>query len=171
MLTESLTLAALGGALGLLFAWWGVRALVAIGPQQLPRLHAITAGCARGPGHAWPHRSLAGLLFGMAPALAASTDLRRSRPRGVFVIAEVALTFVLLIGAGLLLRSFVALGRVDPGFNPRGVLTMNTSLSFPKLIGARRYAAFYERFLENLAQASGRDRGRRVIESSLDRRQ
>ena len=71
------------------------------------------------------------------------------------MIAEVALTFVLLIGAGLLLRSFLALGRVDPGFNPRGVLTMNTSLSCPKLVGARTYAAFYERFVENLAQLPG----------------
>jgi putative ABC transport system permease protein len=98
---------------------------------------------------------LAGLLFGLAPALAASTRLRRSQPRGVFVIAEIALTFVLLIGAGLLMRSFLALGRVDPGFNPRGVLTMNTALSYPKLVGARRYAAFYDRFVEGLAQLPG----------------
>ena len=114
MLTESLTLAALGGALGLLFAWWGVRALVAMGPQQLPRLHAITVD-ARVVLVTMAASLAAGLLFGMAPALAASTDMRRSRPRGVFVIAELALTFVLLIGAGLLLRSFLALGRVDPG--------------------------------------------------------
>jgi predicted permease len=154
MLTESLLLAGLGGALGLLFAWWGVHTLIAIGPPQLPRLHAIAldapvvlATVAASLG--------AGILFGLAPALSASTDLRRNRPRGAFVIAEVALTFVLLIGAGLLLRSFAALSRVDPGFQPRGVLTMNTSLSFPKLIGARRYAAFYERFLEALARIPG----------------
>jgi putative ABC transport system permease protein len=67
----------------------------------------------------------------------------------------VALTFVLLIGAGLLLRTFVALGRVDPGFNARGVLTINTSLSYPKLTGARRYAAFYERFIESLQKLPG----------------
>ena len=160
MLTESVTLAALGGALGLLFARWGVRALVALGPEQIPRLHAITldmrvvlltAGVS----------VLAGLAFGLAPALAAarfanpSAHLRRSRPRGVFVIAEITLTFVLLIGAGLLLRSFLALGRVDPGFHARGVLTMNTALSFPKLGGARRYAAFYERFVESLARLPG----------------
>ena len=81
---------------------------------------------------------LAGLLFGLAPALSASTSIHRTRPRGVFVIAEIALTFVLLIGAGLLLRSFLALGRVAPGFHPRGVLTMNTALSYSKLVGARR---------------------------------
>jgi predicted permease len=62
---------------------------------------------------------------------------------------------VLLIGAGLLLRSFVAIGRVDPGFRPQGVLTMSTALSYAKLTGARRYAAFYERFVENLAQILG----------------
>ena len=148
-----MTLGALGGALGLLFAYWGVRALVALGPEQVPRLHAIsldahvvlvTAGTS----------ILAGLVFGLAPAPAASTHLRRSRPGGIFAIAEVALTFV-LIGAGLLLRSFLVLGRVDPGFNPRGVLTMNTALSYSKLTGARRYAAFYERFVEKLAQLPG----------------
>ena len=154
MLTESVTLAAVGGALGLLFAWWGVRALVALGPEGVPRLHAIgldprvvlaTAGVS----------ILAGVLFGLAPALAASTQVPRSRPRGLLVIAEVALSFVLLIGAGLLLRSFLAIGRVDPGFQPRGVLTMNTALSYPKLVGARRYAAFYERFVESLAKLPG----------------
>ena len=154
MLTESVMLAALGGALGLLFAWWGVRTLVAIGPEHVARLSEIgldarvvmvTAGIS----------VLAGLLFGLAPALAASTSQRRTRPRGMFVIAEVALTFVLVVGAGLLLRSFQALGRVEPGFNPHGVLTMSTSLSYPKLVGARRYAAFYERFVESLARLPG----------------
>jgi putative ABC transport system permease protein len=71
------------------------------------------------------------------------------------VVAEIALTFVLLIGAGLLLRSFLALGRVDPGFNPRGAVTMSTSLSYPKLIGARQYAAFFQRFVESLGQLPG----------------
>jgi putative ABC transport system permease protein len=95
-------------------------------------------------------------MFGLAPALSASADTRRwNRPRSVFVVAEVALTFILLVGAGLLLRSFVALGRVDPGFNPHGVLTMNTSLTYAKLTGARRYAAFYGRFVDNLARLPG----------------
>jgi len=71
------------------------------------------------------------------------------------VIAEIALTLVLLIGAGLLLRSFLALDRVNPGYDPHGVITMSTSLSFPKLTGARKYAAFFERFVENLGQLPG----------------
>jgi predicted permease len=154
LLTESVTLAALGGALGLLVAWWGVRALVALGAEQLPRVQSIgldvrvllvTAAAS----------VFCGLLFGLAPALAAGTDPRRGSPRSVFVVAEVALSFVLLMGAGLFLRSFVAIGRVEPGFNPRGVLTMNTSLSIPKLVGARRYAAFYERFVEELSRLPG----------------
>ena len=154
LLTESVTLAALGGALGLLVAWWGVRTLVALGPEQLPRVQAIgldlrvvlvTAAAS----------VFCGLLFGLAPALAAGTDARRGSPRGVFVVAEVALSFVLLTGAGLLMRSFVAIGRVAPGFNPRGVLTMNTALSIPKLVGARRYAAFYESFTEELSRLPG----------------
>jgi hypothetical protein len=62
---------------------------------------------------------------------------------------------VLLIGAGLLFRTFAALGRVDPGFQARGVLTMNTALSYPKLTGARRYATFYENFVEGLARIPG----------------
>ena len=154
MLTESMTLAALGGALGLLVAYMGVRALVSLGPEQVPRLQAISLDI-RVVLVTAITSLVCGILFGLAPALTASTHLRRSRPRGVFVIAEVALAFVLLIGASLLLRSFLALGRVDPGFNPRGVLTMNTALSYSKLVGARRYAAFYERFVENLAHLPG----------------
>jgi predicted permease len=154
MLTESLALAALGGALGLLLAFLGVRALVALGPAQLPRLHAISVD-----GRMFLVTAaaslLSALLFGMPPARAISSGLRRTRPLGAFVVAEVALAFVLLIGAGLLLRTFAALQRVAPGFNPRGVLTMSTSLSVPKLVGARRYAAFYERFIEKLAQLPG----------------
>ncbi len=158
LLTESLLLAAVGGTLGLLLAYWGVRTLVALGAEQVPRLHSIhldyhivlaTAAAS----------FLAGLLFGITPALAASTHPGQmqaaARPRGIFAVVEIALSFVLLIGAGLLLRSFVAINRVDPGFRPHGVLTMNTALSYPKLIGARKYAAFYEQFVENLAHLPG----------------
>jgi predicted permease len=158
LLTESVMLAAVGGTLGLLLAYWGVCALEALGPEQVPRLRSITLD-----GHVVRVTVgisvLAGLLFGLVPALAASMQVNQTvggaRPHGIFVIAEVALSFVLLIGAGLLLRSFVAICRVDPGFHPRGVLTMSTALSVPKLVGARRYVAFYENFLENLGQLRG----------------
>ncbi len=154
LLTESVTLAAVGGALGLLVAWWGVRTLVAISPDQLPRVQAI--GLDLRVVLATAAASIfCGILFGLAPALAAGTDTRRGSPRGIFVAAQIAMSFVLLTGAGLFIRSFVAISRVDPGFNPRGVLTMNTALSVPKLFGARRYAAFYERFTEELSRLPG----------------
>jgi len=155
MLTESVVLAAIGGVIGLFLAYWGVHAVVSLAPEFVPRLHHISLDfrvvlATMGASLA------AGLLFGLAPALSASTThLKRNRPRGIFVVAEIALTFVLLIGAGLLLRSFVALGRVAPGFNPRGVVTMSTTLSYPKLVGARQYTAFFERFVESLGQLPG----------------
>ena len=155
MLAESVTLAMAGGAAGLLLAWWCVRAVAALGPERVPRLDSITLDFRVAIVTA-AMSMLCGVLFGIVPALSASADARRwNRPRGAFIVAEVALTFVLLVGAGLLLRSFVALSRVDPGFNPHGVLTMNTSLTYPKLTGARRYAAFYARFVENLARLPG----------------
>jgi putative ABC transport system permease protein len=155
MLTESVTLAALGALFGLLLAWYAVRALVNLGPDQVPRLHTITLDI-RVVLVTAAVAILAGLLFGLAPAISASTTkLRRNSPRGIFVVSEVALTFVLLIGAGLLLRSFLALGRVDPGFYPQGVLTMNVSVSWAKLGGARKYTAFFESLVERLAQLPG----------------
>ncbi len=158
LLTESLLLASLGGTLGLLLAYWGVRTLVALGPDQVPRLHSIRLDLPVVLVSAVTSL-LAGVLFGITPALAASVHPGQmhgaARPRGIFVIAEIALSFVLLIGAGLLWRSFVAINRVDPGFHPHGVLTMNTALSYPKLIGARKYVAFYEQFVEDLAHLPG----------------
>jgi predicted permease len=154
LLTESITLSGAAGILGILIAYVAVRVIAAAGPEQVPRLNEVslnpwvilvTVGLS----------ILAGVLSGVAPALAASKDFRRGRPRGVFVVAEVALTFVLLVGAGLLLRSFLALGQVDPGFNPSAVLTANTTLSYPKLLGARRYVNFYETFVEKLEQLPG----------------
>ena len=155
MLTESVVLAAIGGVIGLFLAYWGIHAMVSLAPEFVPRLHHISLDL-RAVLATMAASLAAGLLFGLVPALSASTtNLKRNRPRGIFVVAEIALTFVLLIGAGLLLRSFLALGRIDPGFNPRGVVTMSTSLSYPKLIGARKYAAFFERFVENLGRLPG----------------
>ena len=155
MLTESVVLAAIGGIIGLFLAYWGTRAMVRLAPEFVPRLRDISLDL-RAVLATMGASLAAGLLFGLAPALSASTtNLKRNRPRGALVVAEIALTFVLLIGAGLLLRSFLALGRVDPGFNPRGVVTMSTSLAYPKLIGARQYAAFFERFVENLGHLPG----------------
>jgi putative ABC transport system permease protein len=138
MLAESLVIAALGSALGLLLAQQGIKALIALGPRDLPRLQDISmdplvlafAVCAG---------LLTALACGLVPALRASrqdvVDALRSsggrsgglrggrRLRSTVVVAEVALSFMLLIGAGLMLRSVLALGRVDPGYDPNQVLT------------------------------------------------
>ncbi len=137
MLAESLLLAGAGAILGLGLAWLGIRQLLAIAPANLPRLDSIKLDPV-----ALAFTALAGLaaavIFGLPPALQASRPdvmniLRGSgrtgglgggrRLRNIVVITEVALSFVLLIGSGLMFRSFIALQRVDPGFDSHGLLT------------------------------------------------
>jgi predicted permease len=137
MLVEALLLAGTGTLLGLGLACFGVRQLLAIAPTNLPRLDSITIDPV-----ALAYTALAGLaaavIFGIAPALQASRPdvmniLRGSgrtgglgggrRLRNIVVITEVALSFVLLIGSGLMIRSFLALQRIDPGYDPHNVLT------------------------------------------------
>ncbi|MGB9313115.1 MAG: ABC transporter permease, partial [Candidatus Acidiferrales bacterium] len=142
LLTESILLGIAGGALGLLLASWVTRAALGALPDTLPRAAEVgidfrvlffTAAIAL----------LAGILFGLVPALKISrTNLQenlkeggrgssgsRQGVHGILVIAETALALVLLIGAGLMLRSLVQLWRVDPGFNAQNVLTFGFSLS------------------------------------------
>ena len=142
LLTESILLGAMGGALGLLLASWGMRAALTALPDTLPRAGEIhidmrvllfTAAATL----------LAGIFFGLVPALKISrTNLQDSlkeggrgsggshqRAHGILVVVEMALALVLLIGAGLALRTLVQLWNVDPGFNPRNVLTFGFSLS------------------------------------------
>ena len=137
LLAESLVIAGLGTAVGLLLARLGINVLVALGPADLPRLNAI----AMDPvvlGFAVAVGLVTALVCGIVPALRASrTDVvgtlraaGRSRElgggrrlRSVVVVAEVTLSFILLIGAGLMLRSIVALSRVNPGYDPNNVLT------------------------------------------------
>ncbi len=137
MLAEALVIAALGTVAGMAIAWAGVRALLAVAPANLPRLDNVTLD----PlvlGFAVATGLVAAIIFGMAPAWSAFRmnvmDVLRgsSRTEGLgrgsllrnaVVIAQVALCFVLLIGSGLMLRSFRELQRVDPGFDPHGVLT------------------------------------------------
>lgn len=143
LLTESLLLAVLGGSLGLLLAWWGTDALVALAPKSLPRLSEVGVDW-RVFGFTALMAVATGVLFGLVPAIVASKpnlndalkesgrgtsgDLRRHRLRSLLVVGEVALALVLLIGAGLMIRSFQKLQAVDPGFNAEKLLTMRVSL-------------------------------------------
>jgi len=151
LLTESLLLALVGGALGLALGVVGVRLLLAVNPGNIPRL---------GPGGGGVTLDvrvllftmilsiLTGVVFGLAPALHASrvdlnstlkegssrsgTGLRQGKARGALVVTEIALAVVLLIGAGLLIRTFAALHSVAPGFDPHNVLTVETALTGEK---------------------------------------
>ncbi len=173
-LVESLLLAMLGGALGVLLAGWGVHGLVAhIGGNVAAvtpgwneigvdgRVLAFTLAVALGTG----------ILFGLAPAWQAAqthvseslkeegrgtaTGLRGHRLRSGLVVAEVAMATMLLIGAGLLLRSFARLQRVDPGFSPAGVLTFQLGLPESRFPRTEDRGAFVERLCERLKALPG----------------
>jgi len=167
MLAESLVIAVLGTALGLLLARLGIRVLLALGPKDLPRLGAVAmdpmvlafAVCAG---------LVTALACGIVPALRASrtdvVEVLRSaggrsgglrggrRLRSAVVVAEVALSFILLIGAGLMLRSVLALSRVDPGYDPNNVLTFFLQSQARQL--AQR-AAFMKQVHERLLAIPG----------------
>lgn len=170
LLTESLVIALAGAALGTLLAFGGVRALVSRLPADFPRAGEIRldAGVFA---FTLVIAVLTGLLFGLVPALTASaTDLQRSlreggsgstgsggqlRLRNFLVVGETGLACVLLIGAGLMLHSFVNLLRADPGFQPQQVLTASVSLprqQYPKDVDGIR---FFERLLADLQALPG----------------
>jgi predicted permease len=141
LLTESILLAGLGGALGLLLAFWGTKAVLGTLPAALPRASEVSMD-SRVLLFTLGASLFAGILFGLAPALKTSrVDLHevlkeggrgssgvRHRLQGVFVVAEVALALVLLVGAGLMIRSLTSLWRVNPGFNPSHAITFSLSL-------------------------------------------
>jgi putative ABC transport system permease protein len=143
LLTESLLLALLGGAAGLLLAWWGTAALVRLSPPELGVLQGIELS-APVLGFTLGIALLTGVLFGLVPALEASNlklsetlkeagrslsgSTRSQRLRSALVVTEIALALVLLIGAGLLIRSFARLQAVYTGFNAQHVLTMRVAL-------------------------------------------
>jgi predicted permease len=138
LLTESVVLAVFGGGLGLAIAKWGTAAAVAAVPRTLPRAEEIGLD-GRVLVFTFAVSILAGILFGLAPALKSASpkigeSLKaggrsisgyRSRLQGAFVIGEMAMAFVLLIGAGLMVRTLLELWRVDPGFDPRHVVSFD----------------------------------------------
>ncbi len=137
LLVESVLLAVVGGALGVLLAWWGVGVIAAAEAQGVPRLAGANIDW-RVLGFAFAFSTLTGVVFGLAPAWqTARPDLRGTlsdgsrqagdsggRLRGALVVAEIALSLILLVGAGLLLRSFARLLDSNPGFDPENVVTI-----------------------------------------------
>lgn len=142
LLTESLVLAALGGVLGILLSYWGVQTILALSADTLPRVESVRVD-GRVIGFGLLLSAATGVLFGLVPALRMAhtdpqSDLRGGqgavggegqRLRGMLVVGEVALTVLLVIGAGLMTRSFLALRSVDPGFSPEQVLTVTMQLN------------------------------------------
>jgi putative ABC transport system permease protein len=169
-LTESALLAILGGAAGLMIAFWGVEALLALAPANLPRLDEISVS--RTVFLFTLGISLAtGFIFGLAPALHAtkinlneslkesgrsvSGGRRGGRLRNAVISAEIALAMVLLVGAGLMVRSFLRLQSVDPGFRPERMLTFQVSLPRAKYPEGPQIGAFYDSLLERLRALPG----------------
>lgn len=164
MLTESVLLALAGGALGLLLAHWGTRAALAMLPTALPRAAEIGLDT-RVLGFTIAVSFLVGILFGIVPTLRTTrpslqetlkeggrgASSVRHRAQDVFVVVEMALALVLLIGSGLLIRSLTQLWNVDPGFNPHNVL--NFQLSFPPSMNTAK---------PDVARAAIRDLDRRI---------
>jgi putative ABC transport system permease protein len=168
MLTESLLLAALGGALGMAAADLGVRALVALSPSGLPRVGAIRLdGVVFVFGVAVT--TIVGLVFGLMPALQVSrgdlhSGVQHGSPRATgghqqtrraLVVAEVAFALVLLVSAGLLFRSLQRLFAVDPGFNPSHVLTMQVQTSGHRFDDSGAVHRFFGQALEAVRQVPG----------------
>ena len=168
LVTESLLLAILGGVLGLMVAQFGVRALVALSPPELPRLNAVRVD---GPVFVFSLgvTTLIGLMAGLIPALHASRgDLqlgvqqssRRTAgghqlTRRALVVAEVAIALVLLVSAGLLLRSLERLFAIDPGFDASHVLTMQVQESGHRFDADTDRDRFFTQALEAVRQVPG----------------
>ncbi|MBV9437628.1 MAG: ABC transporter permease [Acidobacteria bacterium] len=170
LLTESFLLAFLGCGFGLVLAEGGVRGLVALSPKRLPRLQLVHIDT-QVLLFAVIVTALTALLFGLAPALAlARTDPNaslkdgdrtatsggtRAHLRGALVTSEVALALILLTGAGLLLRTFVNLEHVSPGFNPAGALTFHIDLPAKRYPEPPARIHFYQNLAERLRALPG----------------
>ena len=170
LLVESLLLSVTGGALGLAIAYGAVRALVAINPGNVPRIGELAID-GRVVGFTAGIAVLTGLLFGLVPALqmagsrlhliikeggrGGTTDRGGQRLRWALVVGEVALALTLLVGGGLLLKSFAAIEGVDPGFDPHNVLTLGLSLPKTQYATPDAQAAFFARVMPAIAAVPG----------------
>ena len=171
LLVESVMLGLMGGALGAAFAYAGVRLLLAIGPTNLPRLSEISLD-ARTLGFTVLLAVLSGLLLGLIPAMkyagpraslalrsegrAASASRERHRARNTLVVSQVAMALVLLVSAGLMIRTFRALRTVDPGFtDPQHLQVMRISIPGALVAEPERVLRIQNEILEKLAATPG----------------
>jgi predicted permease len=174
LLTETMVLALAGGALGLLFAYWSLAGIRVLGPASVPRLHeiAIDSGVLL---FTLLLSAISGILFGLAPAWRLADlnlhDTLKDVNRGVsgagsvwgrgltvrraLVMSELTMSVMVLIGAGLLIRSFGRLQDVPPGFSPAGVLTMELTLTQPKNPDAQTVMESYRQLWSRLAAVPG----------------
>ncbi len=170
-LVESAVIAVIGGAAGVFLAFWGIDALMTLRPDELPLMNTIAVN---GPVLAFTLglSVLTGLLFGLLPALQATTsDVRTAiqeggrgggsgglagrRTRSWLVVAEVALALVMLVGAGLMVRSLHQLIQIDPGIDADGLLTASVSLPNQGYEEGHQVTAFFQELLGNLENSPG----------------
>jgi predicted permease len=170
LLTEFVMLATVGGALGLLLAYLGCKLLIAVNPDKLPRTAEIELNW-YALGFTAAVTLLTGIIFGLIPAFTASKlDLTESlkeegrsagggisggKSRRLLVVAEVALSLVLLIGAGLMIRSLVRMLAIDPGFKPERLLTLRLSLSSADYDDRQRQIGFYQQLMQRIERLPG----------------
>jgi putative ABC transport system permease protein len=168
--TESLLLGGFGGVAGLGLAVIATRALIAMSPANIPRVQTVAIDL-RAALFLFGATILTSVGFGLAPALQASSvnvndtlkeggrgnseGAGRNRLRSLLVVSEFALALMLLIGAGLMIRTFAALQAIDPGFNPHGVVSMIVSVAGSKEADPARRAVFYHQLIERVRSLPG----------------
>jgi putative ABC transport system permease protein len=170
LLTESALLSVIAGTIGLLLAWWGADLLMVLAEDSIPRVGEIALDN-RVLGFTLLVSLLTALFFGLAPALQASrpdlnetlkeggkgggSSSRMGRARNALIVVEVAMALVLLVGAGLLIKSFRRLQEVEPGFDPRNLLTMRLFLPLSKYAEPQQRQAFFEQALKRIGSLPG----------------
>jgi putative ABC transport system permease protein len=170
VLTESLLFALLGGGMGLLLSFWVVDALLRLSPGDIPLLEGVGVN-GRVLAFTLTASLLSGILSALAPILqarrgepacslhdagrSATESLPRRRLGGVLIACEVALALVLLVGSGLMIRSFTSLSRVDPGFDPGRLLTMNLPLVVERYSRPEQQVNFFREVLERIESLPG----------------
>ncbi len=168
LLTETISLALLGGIFGVVLGTWGIRTIVAVAPAQSLGTEPITIDV-RVLIFAFGVSILTGILFGLVPALRVSrTDFQNTlreggrtatgnqqRTQGVLIVSEIALAMVLVVGAGLMIRSLVRVLAVDPGFNSHNVLTFGVALSPERSTSAPKIRTMYDDLIDDLHGVPG----------------